>query len=78
MNDVRELKSSIMYLACSINKTPVRNCKNCPNRDDCNMKEEDQERDLKKVENKFHIDLIVAIISIIWVTVFWLYITGVI
>jgi len=38
MNDVRELKSSIMYLACSINKTPVRNCNNCPNKYDCNIR----------------------------------------
>jgi len=69
MTETTELKNAIMYLSCTIHKKPIRECKNCPNKNDCNLKEEDQEEDLKKVEDKFHKDLIVAIIAIIWVAV---------
>jgi len=38
MTETTELNHSIMYLACSIHKAPIRDCKYCPNKHDCEMR----------------------------------------
>jgi len=48
MTETTELKNAIMYLACAINKKPVRMCVNCANRDDCKIYREVIRNELKK------------------------------
>jgi len=48
MTETTELKNTIMYLACTIHKKPVRDCVNCANRNDCEILREDINNRLKK------------------------------
>ena len=78
MTETTELKNAIMYLSCTIHKKSVRECKNCPNKNDCNLKEEDQEEDSKKMEKEDKIFFIVCTIAGIWIVVFLACLFGVI